>query len=64
MMQNGVTDLQTETDTRTHPFIVMSSSRADPVLPWLEVFQCLNSVSVPWLGVFKCLILTTNERVE
>ena len=29
--------------------IAMSSSRADPVLPWL--------------GVLKCLILTTNERV-
>ena len=43
-------DLQTHT-TRTQPFIVkdenhdiaiaMSSSRADPVLPWLGVFKCL-----------------------
>ena len=37
MTQNGVTDLHTDTAF----YSAMSSSRADPVLPWLGVFKCL-----------------------
>ena len=64
MTQNGVTYRHTDRQIHGHILlllnenhniaIVMSSSRADPVLPWLEVFKCLVSI---WLGLggFKCL---------